>query len=121
MNIEEDVLHEHIAFWKEELAGAPTKLELPADKPRPAVQSFREATEAFELSQELLKQLKDVSHHEQATLFMTLGAGFMTLLHRYTGQEEILIGTPIFGRSPGETKAQLNHIPEHRRFALAIH
>jgi len=109
MNIQEDVLHEQISYWKEELAGAPTKLELPTDKPRPAVQSFREATEIFELPKELLKQLKDIGHQEQATLFMTLGAGFMALLHRYTGQDDILVGTPILGQAAGDTKSQLNH------------
>src|SRR5450631_4910063 len=98
MNIQEDVLHEQISHWKEELAGAPTKLELPTDKPRPAVQSFREATETFELPKELLKQLKKIGDQEQATLFMALGAAFMALLHRYTGQDEILVGTPVIGR-----------------------
>jgi amino acid adenylation domain-containing protein len=102
MNIQEEVLHEQISYWKEELAGAPTKLELPTDKPRPAVQSFRAATESFELPKELLKQLTEIGHQEQATLFMTLGAGFMALLHRYTGQDDILVGTPVPGRMLGE-------------------
>jgi amino acid adenylation domain-containing protein len=108
MNIQEEVLHEQISYWKEELAGAPTKLELPTDKPRPAVQSLRVATEAFELPKQLMKQLMEVSHQEQATLFMTLGAVFMALLHRYTGQDDILIGTPIFGQTPAETGSHLN-------------
>ena len=108
MNIQEEVLHEQISYWKEELAGAPTKLELPTDKPRPAVQSFRVATETFELPKELLKQLKEIGHQEQATLFMTLGAGFMALLHRYTGQDDILVGTPILGPTLGETESPLN-------------
>ena len=105
MITQEGVLHEQISFWKEELAGAPTKLELPTDKVRPAVQSFRGATEIFELPTEMLKQLNDIGHQEQATLFMTLGAGFMALLHRYTGQDDILVGTPIFGRTPGQTES----------------
>jgi amino acid adenylation domain-containing protein len=108
MNIQEDVLHEQISHWKEELAGAPTKLELPTDKPRPAVQSFREATETFELPKELLKQLETIGHQEQATLFMTLGAGFMALLHRYTGQDDILVGTPVLGRPLGESQSSRN-------------
>ena len=108
MNIQEEVLHEQISYWKEELAGAPTKLELPTDKPRPAVQSFRVATESFELPKELLKQLNEIGHQEQATLFMTLGAGFMALLHRYTGQDDILVGTPILGPAHAEIESPLN-------------
>ena len=67
MNIQEDVVHDQLAYWKEGLAGAPTKLELPTDKSRPAVQSFSVATETVELSQELLSQLKGVSQQEEAT------------------------------------------------------
>jgi amino acid adenylation domain-containing protein len=95
MNRQVEALHEQISYWKEELAGAPTRLELPSDKPRPAVQSFREATESFDLPKDLLKQLEPIGQQEQATLFMTLGAAFVALLHRYTGQDDILIGTPI--------------------------
>jgi len=126
MNIQEEVLHEQISYWKEELAGAPTKLELPTDKPRPAVQSFRVATENFELPKELLKHLKEIGHQEQATLFMTLGAGFMALLHRYTGQDDILVGTPVLGPTLAETERPRNRIhntvvlrsrfPEHLNF-----
>jgi amino acid adenylation domain-containing protein len=108
MNIQEEVLHEQISYWKEELAGAPTKLELPTDKPRPAAQSFRVATETIELPEELLKQLKVISHQERATLFMTLGAGFMALLHRYTGQDDILVGTPVLGPTLAETEIPRN-------------
>ena len=108
MNIQEEVLHEQISYWKEELAGAPTKLELPTDKPRPAVQSLRVATETFELPKELLKQLNEIGHQEQATLFMTLGAGFMALLHRYTGQDDILVGTPILGPAHAEIESPVN-------------
>ncbi len=108
MNIQEDVLHEQISYWTEELAGAPTKLELPTNKPRPAVQSFRVATEIFGLPTKLVKQLKDIGDQEQATLFMTLGAGFMALLHRYTAQDDILIGIPVFGQTLGETEAPHN-------------
>jgi len=111
MNIQEDVLQEQISYWKEELAGAPTKLELPTDKPRPAAQSFRAAAEPFELPKDLLKQLKDFSQQEQASLFMTLGSGFMALLHRYTGQDDILVGIPNPGQASGEAKNSLNGIP----------
>jgi len=119
MNIQEDVVHDQLAYWKEGLAGAPTKLELPTDKSRPAVQSFSVATETVELSQELLSQLKGVSQQEEATLFMTLGAAFMALLHRYTGQDDILIGTPALGRFPNTVvlRAQFN---EHLNFRALL-
>ena len=99
-----EVLQKQVGFWKQALAGAPMILELPTDKPRPAVQSFHGAVEAFELPRELLERLKALSRQREATLFMTLSAAFMTLLHRYTGQDDILVGTPISGRTRSETE-----------------
>jgi amino acid adenylation domain-containing protein len=104
MNIQEDILLEQISYWKEELAGAPINLELPTDQPRPAVQSLRGATEVFEIPQDLLKPLEHVGNQEQSTLFMILAAGFMAMLHRYTGQDDILVGTPVLGRMQSETE-----------------
>jgi amino acid adenylation domain-containing protein len=108
MNIQEDVLPEQISYWKEELVGAPTKLELPTDRPRPGVQSLRTSTEIFEVPLDLVKLLKDISEQEQTTLFVTLAAGFMSMLHRYTGQDDILIGTPAPGKKPGESGNSAN-------------
>ena len=96
MNGEKEPLEKQISYWKEALAGAPTRLELATDKPRAAVQSFRAAKESFALSREPLEQLKAIGRDEDATLFMTLVAVFMVLLHRYTGEDDILVGTPIF-------------------------
>ena len=110
MNIQEDLLLEQISYWKEELAGAPTNLELPTDQPRPAMQSLRGATEIFELPQDLLRPLEDVGRQEQSTLFMILASGFAAMLHRYTGQDDILIGTPVLGRVPGETENSRNRL-----------
>ncbi len=98
------VLNQQLDYWKKELAGAPQVLELASDRPRPAVQSFRGATEAFHLPPELLAPLKSLGRTEQATLFMVLQASFMTFLHRYTGQEDILVGTPISRRTHAETE-----------------
>ena len=116
-----EVLERQISYWKEELAGAPFILELPTDKPRPAVQSFRGATEIFELPKELMERLKSLGRQEQATLFMILEAGFMALLHRYTGQDDILVGTPISGRTHSETEESDRFLPQHRRLARAVH
>jgi amino acid adenylation domain-containing protein len=102
--MQKTVLEEQVAHWRKELAGANPVLELPADKPRPAVQSFRGATEIFELPKELLQQLKSLGREQQATLFMILEASFAVLLNRYTGQDDILVGTPISGRTRSETE-----------------
>ena len=99
-----EVRQKQITYWKNTLAGAPTLLELPTDKPRPAVQSLRGATETFALPSDLVEQLKALGRPQQATLFMTLEAGFAALLHRYTGQEDILVGTPMSGRPHSETE-----------------
>ena len=99
-----ETLERQISYWKQELAGAPTVLELPTDKPRPATQSFRGATETFRLPGKLLEGLKTLGREQQATLFMVLEAAFMTLLHRYTGQDDIVVGTPISGRTRSETE-----------------
>src|SRR5207244_2459074 len=97
-------LEQEIAYWENELAGARLVLDLPTDKPRPPVQSFRGATEGFELSRTLLDRVKALGRKEQATLFMTLEAAFAALLHRYTGQDDLLVGTPISGRTRSETE-----------------
>lgn len=104
-----EMLQAEISYWKGELAGAPSVLDLPTDKPRPAVQSFHGATELFELPPKLLEQLKSLGRQEQATLFMVLEAGFMALLYRYTGQVDILVGTPITGRTHSETEGLIGN------------
>ena len=99
-----EVLTRHLTYWKGDLAGAPVLLELPTDHPRPATQSFHGATEAFAMPPQLLKRLKAVGQQEQTTLFMTLMAAFMTLMHRYAGQDDVAVGTPISGRTRSETE-----------------
>ncbi len=99
-----EVLQKQTSYWKKELTGAPFVLELPTDKLRPAMQSFRGATEIFAMPHDVLQMLKDLGRQEQATLFMILEAGFMALLYRYTGQDDILVGTPIAGRTHSETE-----------------
>lgn len=99
-----DVLDRQIKYWKKELTGAQTVLQLPTDRPRPAVQSFRGATEVFHLPDNLLEGVKTLAREEDATLFMTLQASFMALLRRYSTQDDILVGTPITGRTHSETE-----------------
>ncbi|WP_153061809.1 non-ribosomal peptide synthetase, partial [Gloeocapsopsis dulcis] len=88
-------------YWKQQLAGSAT-LALPTDRPRPPIQSFQGAVASFELSVSLTDRLRDLSNAEGVTLFMTLLAAFQALLYRYTGQEDIVIGSPIANRNQSE-------------------
>jgi amino acid adenylation domain-containing protein len=97
-------LETQLAYWKQQLAGAPPGLELPTDRPRPSTQTYRGARQALELSPALTEALKALSHREGVTLFMTLLAAFQTLLHRYTGQDDIVVGSPIAGRNRPEVE-----------------
>lgn len=94
-----DTLTKQLDYWREQLTGAPALLELPTDRPRPAVQSFRGAKRPFTLPQDLSQSLHQLSRQENVTLFMTLLAAFQVLLHRYTGQTDICVGVPIANRN----------------------
>ncbi|HYH80070.1 MAG TPA: amino acid adenylation domain-containing protein, partial [Longimicrobium sp.] len=98
------VLDRHLAYWKEHLAGAPELLELPTDRPRPAVQTYRGAHEGIMLSGELLARLEALGRGEGATLFMTLLSAFQVLLGRYGGSEDVVVGSPISGRTRREVE-----------------
>jgi non-ribosomal peptide synthetase component F/ubiquinone/menaquinone biosynthesis C-methylase UbiE len=98
------VLENQIEYWKQQLAGVES-LQLPTDRPRPPAQTFNGANYNFELQPELRESIHALSRREGTTLFMTLLAAFQTLLHRYTGQEDISIGTPIAGRIRLETES----------------
>lgn len=96
-----DVQKTQLDYWKQQLAGAAT-LALPTDRPRPPVQSFRGAVTSFELSASLTDMLKKLSNQQGVTVFMILLAAFQTLLYRYTGQEDICVGSPIANRNQNE-------------------
>jgi amino acid adenylation domain-containing protein len=93
---------EHLEFWKRQLDGLPDLLALPTDRPRPAVQSLHGERQHFHFSRELLLALTELGRTQGATLFMTLTAGFKVLLHRYAGQDDIFIGTPVANRQRAE-------------------
>ncbi|MFN7945817.1 MAG: amino acid adenylation domain-containing protein [Blastocatellia bacterium] len=95
-------LERQLAYWKAKLGDGNDVLELPTDYPRPAVQTSRGAVYTASLPAELTRQIKNLSRNENATLFMTLLGAFQTLLHRYSGQEAISIGTPIASRTRSE-------------------
>ncbi|HKH46250.1 MAG TPA: amino acid adenylation domain-containing protein, partial [Thermoanaerobaculia bacterium] len=100
-------LEPHLAWWRERLAGAPAILDLPlahARTPRPAVRSTRGVRRSLPLPPELGDGLRALSRRAGATPFLVLLAAFQTLLHRWTGQEDLLVGTPLAGRSLVETE-----------------
>ncbi len=96
--LQTEVFQTQLDYWKQQLKNAPTLLELPTDKPRPAIQTFRGATQYIEFSNELGEALANFSRQEGTTLFMTLFAAFATLLSRYTASDDIVVGTPIANR-----------------------
>ena len=100
-----ETLENQLAYWRKQLAGLPPLLELPTDRPRPPVGSWRGATESITLTRDLSQQLRTLGQREGATLFMTLLAAFQTLLYRYSDQEDICVGTPIANRTRAETEA----------------
>ena len=97
-----DYLEQELTFWKDRLSGSLPILDLPTDQPRPALQSFKGSRAKFDLSLELWEELKNLSRRENVTLFMTLFAAFAVLLYKYTGQEDILVGSPVAGRNLAE-------------------
>ncbi|MHC0068640.1 non-ribosomal peptide synthetase [Nostoc sp. UIC 10890] len=99
-----EVLESQLNYWKQQLGGKLPILQLPTNYSRPAVQTYRGAYQSLELSLDLTQALKTLSEQERVTLFMTLLAVFKVLLYRYSGLEDIIIGTPIAGRNREETE-----------------
>jgi amino acid adenylation domain-containing protein len=95
-------LDRQLSYWKQALAGAPHVLELPTDRPRAGAHSYRGAYRGRMFPESLLQELRELSRREGTTLFMTLLAAFQTLLMRYSGQEDLLVGTAIAGRTRKE-------------------
>jgi amino acid adenylation domain-containing protein len=93
-----------LAYWREQLKGASPALDLRTDRPRPPVQTYRGATIHFALPAMLSAELAQLSRQANVTPFMLLLAAFQTLLHRYSGQADILVGSPIAGRARVETE-----------------
>jgi len=100
-------LQGQLNYWKEQLADAPPLLELPTDRPRASVQTFDGRSVAFALDSDLTAKLKTLSQQSGATLFMTLLASVVTLLYRYSGQTDILVGTPIANRNQQELESSI--------------
>jgi amino acid adenylation domain-containing protein len=99
-----EVLEGHVEYWRRELAGAPELVELPTDRVRQPVQSFRGGHMSFEISEEVSERLKELCRREGATLYMGLQVAFQVLLYRYSGQEDIVISTGVGNRNHAETE-----------------
>jgi amino acid adenylation domain-containing protein len=102
-NIQGQLLEKKLEYWKQKLQQA-EPIELPLDYPRPAVQSIQGAVKAFTLDTNLGKAIKQLSQNSNTSMFMTLLTAFKVLLHRYSNQHDITVGTPIAGRQQMETE-----------------
>ncbi|HEY7768185.1 amino acid adenylation domain-containing protein, partial [Longimicrobium sp.] len=96
-------LERQVEFWRQALEGAPALLELPSDRPRPPVESHRGAVERLVVAPELAAEVQALARREGATLFMVLLAALDVVLGRLAGQEDVVVGTPIAGRTRAET------------------
>jgi amino acid adenylation domain-containing protein len=94
-----EVLDRQLNYWREQLAGLTPILELSTDYPRPPVQTFQGGVECFQLDRHLTQRLKQLSQESDATLFMTLLAAFLVLISRYSGQLDLVVGSPIANRN----------------------
>ncbi|HEY6925694.1 MAG TPA: amino acid adenylation domain-containing protein [Steroidobacteraceae bacterium] len=99
-----EVLETQLRYWRERLAGAPPHLELPTDRTRPAQASFRGGLVSFELPADLCDELRKLSQAQGATLFMIMLAAYQVLLFRYSGQEDLVVGSPIAARGQVQTE-----------------
>jgi amino acid adenylation domain-containing protein len=100
-----DALEAELAWWRERLTGAPELLQLPTDRPRPAVMTFRGAHERVEFPAELQERLQALARGEGATLYMVLLAAFQLLLARYAGSDDVVVGTTVAGRTRAEVES----------------
>jgi amino acid adenylation domain-containing protein len=100
-------LEELLEYWSERLAGAPERLDVPSDRPRPSVQSYRGKLREFAIDRELAQPLRELARRSGVSMFTLLLAAFKTLLHRYSGAEDLVVGVPASGRHHEETASLL--------------
>ncbi|HEX6554198.1 MAG TPA: amino acid adenylation domain-containing protein, partial [Ktedonobacteraceae bacterium] len=104
----EEAYNIQLSYWKQQLNGVQPVLELPVDHPRSPVQTFQRATYRFMLSNNLSEALRTISQQQEGALFVTLLAAFQTLLFRYTGQEDLVVGLPVASRNQVEVEGVSN-------------
>jgi len=100
-------LEKELSYWRQQLAGAPASLDLPTDRPRPAMQTFSGAKTPFSFSKEFNEKLQTFSRERGVTAFMTLLAGFQILLSRYSNQDDVVVGTPVANRNRAEIEEMI--------------
>ncbi len=100
-------MDDQVNYWKEQLKGIPPLIDLPLDKQRPAYQTYNGNFKTFHISGEISARLKEISRQQDVTFFMTLLAAYFVLLHRYSGQDDICVGSPIAGRNRKETETMI--------------
>lgn len=100
---------EHLGYWRKQLAGEISPLQWPNDRPRPPIETHRGAIQRFALPAHLITKLQCLSQQEGASVYMTLLAGFVALLHRFTAQEDIIVGSLTAGRSQAELEPLLGY------------
>jgi len=105
--LQDGAVETQLAYWKRQMDGADAALELPSDRPRPLLQTYKGAIRYLPISKSLTAEIKVMSGREGATLFMVLLGVFYALLSRYTGDQDILVGTPIAGRDRRETEGMI--------------
>ncbi len=101
-SLQAELLDEQLSYWRRQLEGAARVLELPTDRSRPAIQSYRGANQLIELGDGLSGRLSQLARREEMTLFMVMLAAFKVLLYRLSGQQDISVGTPVAGRTRAE-------------------
>jgi amino acid adenylation domain-containing protein len=129
-----EILREQLEYWQKKLGGEMPTLELPTDRPRPAIQTYNGTFVSSAISKELTEGLKTLSQREGTTLFATLLGAFKVLLQRYTGDDDILVGVPIAGRNRAEIegligffvnalvmRTDLSGDPSFRQFLRRVH
>jgi amino acid adenylation domain-containing protein len=107
--VAEEVQRRQVPYWRDRLAGSSLVLELPADKPRPPLQTFNGARYEFHLTTDLTRDIRDLARQEGSTVYVVLLAAWQLLLHRLTGQEDIVVGTTSSTRSRPEAEALIGY------------
>jgi non-ribosomal peptide synthetase component F/acyl carrier protein len=104
-----ETLAHHMNYWRKQLSGALPGIKLPMDRPHSPIQTYRGKSQPLGMTRQLLKSLRSLSRGESATLFMTVLAAFKVLLHRYTGEDDIMISTPIANRTRVEIEGLIGY------------
>ncbi|HXM35036.1 MAG TPA: amino acid adenylation domain-containing protein, partial [Pyrinomonadaceae bacterium] len=104
-----EALRKQLEYWRTQLAGAPALIDLPTDRPRPPIRSFRGAKHPMTISKETTDGLKELARAERVTVFMTLLTAFQMLLSSFNGQEDVVVGSPTAGRNRRETESLIGY------------